>query len=89
MPSADARLCAECGAARELCTCSQMEAPHCGACHALLHGATPRRDSEPVEQCRDCGATVTWYAADGTPYCEGHGDKEAAIGVRGGMEVGW
>jgi hypothetical protein len=88
--NADPRLCSECGAARELATCSLMNGRrHCSACHVMLHGEALRVDSKAVEQCRDCPATVTWYAAVGTPYCEEHGSREMIEAGRGGMEVGW
>ena len=84
MTNADPRLCAECGAARELCFCSDMEARHCRACHLMLHGVdTPQRDSEPVTEtvadtCRDCDKDVWRYAADGTGFCGEHGKVPAA-----------
>ncbi len=90
MTNSDPRLCAECGARRELCACSNMEARHCLACHLMLHGVdTPRRaalatgsDSGPVaskvDLCRDCSKEAEWYTADGVGYCMGHGKVPAA-----------
>ncbi len=101
MTNSDPRLCAECGARRELNTCGQMAARHCSACHLLLHGVdTPRAPAAAtgldsgavaaveVDLCRDCPKEAEWYAADGTGYCMGHGERMPAK-ARTGLEVGW
>ena len=81
MTNADPRLCSQCGAAREVNACTQMAERHCRDCHLGLHGEPPRRDSGAssvaVEHCRDCASPVTWYAPDGTAFCDEHGKVPA------------